>query len=183
MSSTNRNAATVWATLYPKFFLNGSIGLESLKAHNFFDNNSDYWSIGPSVSWPIFHGGTIRANIALQDAMLEEAYTAYDTALLNAVREIRDALSAYSQEYHRYQSLSSAVAAAKAAVNISQDLYKSGLRDFNNVLDAQRSLLTLEESFTVSQGNIATSLISLVNPQIADHPVSASYSAGGFGGM
>ncbi len=159
-AQTARVGAAV-ADLYPKFFLNGSIGLESLKAHNFFDNNSDYWSIGPSVSWPIFHGGTIRANIALQDAMLEEAYTAYDTALLNAVREIRDALSAYSQEYHRYQSLSSAVAAAKAAVNISQDLYKSGLRDFNNVLDAQRSLLTLEESFTVSQGNIATSLISL----------------------
>lgn len=149
------------ADLYPKFRLIGSIGLESLETEEFFKNGSVAWSFGPSVSWPIFHGGTIRANIALQDARYEESCVAYDQALLSAVREIRNALSSYSQEYHRNQALGKAVEAAQAAVNISQDLYKSGLRDFNNVLDAQRSLLSLEESFTVSQGNIATQLIQL----------------------
>lgn len=149
------------ADLYPRFRLNGSVGLESLESSDFFKNPSIYWSFGPSVSWPLFRGGTIRANIALQDARFREARAAYDEALLNAVREIRDALSAYSQEYHRFQALSKAVEAAQSAVNISQDLYKSGLRDFNNVLDAQRSLLALEESCTRSKGDIATQLISL----------------------
>ena len=50
---------------------------------------------------------------------------------------------------------------ATDAVNISQDLYKNGLADFNNVLDAQRSLLTLEESLTISRGNITLNLIAL----------------------
>ena len=51
--------------------------------------------------------------------------------------------------------------AAKDAENISQDLYKNGLADFNNVLDAQRSLLTLEEALTISRGQISQDLISL----------------------
>ncbi len=51
--------------------------------------------------------------------------------------------------------------AAKDAENISQDLYKNGLADFNNVLDAQRSLLALEEALTISRGQITQDLISL----------------------
>ena len=46
-------------------------------------------------------------------------------------------------------------------MSISQDLYKNGLRDFNNVLDAQRSRLTLEEAFVISRGNITLDLIEL----------------------
>ena len=149
------------ADLYPHFRLNGSLGLESLKASDFFKSSSLYWSVGPSVSWSIFNGASVRANIETQKALFEEACANYDAALLAAAMDIRNALSAYSQEYHRNQALAKAVEAAQAAVNISQDLYKSGLRDFNNVLDAQRSLLTLQESFTLSQGNIATELISL----------------------
>ena len=49
----------------------------------------------------------------------------------------------------------------KDAENISQDLYKNGLADFNNVLDAQRSLLVLEEALVVSRGTISTDLIAL----------------------
>lgn len=161
MAAQSARIGEATADLYPRFYLNGSIGLESLESGDFFKNHSIAWSFGPSVSWPIFRGGTIRANIALQNARYEEACANYDQTLLNAILEIRNALSAYSQEYHRNQALSKAVQAAQSAVNISQDLYKSGLRDFNNVLDAQRSLLALEESFTVSQGNIATQLISL----------------------
>ena len=54
-----------------------------------------------------------------------------------------------------------AVKAARDAVNISQDLYKNGLADFNNVLDAQRSLLTFEEALTISRGLITQDLIVL----------------------
>ena len=85
----------------------------------------------------------------------------YELALQNAFSEARSAYSAYTQEYHRYQSLQGAVKAAQDAVNISQDLYKNGLKDFNNVLDAQRSLLTLEEALTISRGKITTDLIAL----------------------
>ena len=95
------------------------------------------------------------------EAKMDEAALKYELAVQTAFEEARNAYSAYTQEHHRYQSLQGAVKAARSAVDISNDLYKNGLADFNNVLDAQRSLLTLEEALTISRGNISIDLIAL----------------------
>ena len=58
-------------------------------------------------------------------------------------------------------ALQGAVKAAEDAVAISKDLYKNGLKDFTAVIDAQRSLLSLEESLVVSRGQITGRLIAL----------------------
>ena len=147
--------------LFPKLYINGSLGLESLKAQKFLRRDSLFASIGPSISWPIFQGGNIYANYKAEEAKMEEAILQYEYSMQTAFGETRDAYSAYTQEYHRYQSLEGAVKAAKAAEAISQDLYKNGLADFNNVLDAQRSLLSLAEARTISRGNITLKLIAL----------------------
>ena len=147
--------------LFPKLYLNGSLGLESVKMSKFLQRDSLYGSIGPSLSWPIFQGGNLYANLKAEEAAMDEAAYNYEYTVQLAFGEVRSAYSAYTQEYHRYESLKGAVKAAKDAENISQDLYKNGLADFNNVLDAQRSLLTLEESLTISRGQISQDLISL----------------------
>lgn len=147
--------------LFPKFYLNGSLGLESIKASKFLDRDSVYGSIGPSVSWPIFQGGNLVANLKAEEAAMDEAALRYEFTIQTAFSEARSAYSNYTQEYHRYESLKGAVKAAKDAEAISQDLYKNGLSDFNNVLDAQRSLLALEEALTISRGQITQDLISL----------------------
>ena len=147
--------------LFPKFYLNGSLGMESIKMSKFLDRDSLYGSLGPSVSWPIFQGGNIYANLKAEESAMDEAALNYELTIQTAFSEVRSAYSAYSQEYHRYESLKGAVKAAKDAEAISQDLYKNGLSDFNNVLDAQRSLLALEEALTVSRGEITQDLIAL----------------------
>ena len=147
--------------LFPKFYLNGSLGLESIQASKYLERGSVYGSIGPSVSWPIFQGGNLVANLKAEEAAMDEAALRYELAIQTAFSEVRSAYSTYTQEYHRYESLKGAVKAAKDAEAISQDLYKNGLSDFNNVLDAQRSLLALEEALTVSRGEITQNLISL----------------------
>ncbi|MBO5940187.1 MAG: efflux transporter outer membrane subunit [Kiritimatiellae bacterium] len=147
--------------LYPKFFINGSLGLESIKMQKFLDRGSLYGSLGPTLSWPIFQGGNLVANLRMEEAAMEEVALNYEFTIQTAFQEVRSAYSAYTQEYHRYESLKNAVKAAKDAETISQDLYKNGLSDFNNVLDAQRSLLSLEEALTISRGQISQDLISL----------------------
>ena len=147
--------------LFPKFYINGSFGLDSVEANKLFRRHAFLASIGPSFSWPIFQGGNLVANMKVAEAKMDEAALKYELAVQTAFEEARNAYSSYTQEYHRYQSLQGAVKAARAAVDISNDLYKNGLADFNNVLDAQRSLLTLEESLTISRGNISIDLISL----------------------
>ncbi len=151
-------AESLW---YPKLYLNGSIGLESTHPDKLFKRNSLYGSIGPAVSWPIFQGGNIVANVKAEEAAMNEKALAYELALDEAYGEVRDAYAAYTREYHRYSSLKDAVKAAQDAVTISKDLYKNGLRDFTAVIDAQRSLLSLEEALVISRGTITTNLIAL----------------------
>ena len=109
----------------------------------------------------VIQGDNLIANVKKEESKMSELALAYELALQKAVEETRNAYSAYTQEYHRYQSLQGAVEAARAAVDISNDLYKNGLADFNNVLDAQRSLLTLEEALVISRGTISIDLIAL----------------------
>ena len=149
------------AQWYPRLFVTGTVGWQNKSSTRLFSRDAFLASLGPSVSWPIFQGGAIYANVKATEARVEECALAYELALENAYRDVRDAYAAYSQEYHRYQALKGAVKAATDAVTISKDLYKNGLKDFNNVLDAQRSRLQFEEEYVVSRGKITTNLIDL----------------------
>ncbi len=151
-------AKSLW---FPKLFINGSLGLESVKVQKFFNKGDFFGTIGPAISWPIFQGGSIYANVKAAESRMEEAVLAYEYAVQQAYREVRDSYAEYTHEYHRYQALKGAVKAAQDAVTISKDLYKNGLRDFTAVIDAQRSLLSLEEALVISRGQITISLISL----------------------
>jgi outer membrane protein TolC len=61
------------AELYPKFTLMGSIGVEALSVNRLVSTPTRSYSFGPSISWPIFKGGAIRANIEVQSALQEGA--------------------------------------------------------------------------------------------------------------
>ena len=149
------------ASLYPKLSLSGSIGLESLKTSTLVDSDSGRYSIVPGISWPIFHSGSIRSQIKVQEALQEQALAAYESAVLNAVREVRDALMSYRTELERRNALVRAVAAAKGAEDVARDLYTNGVSDFNNVLDAQRSLYSLQQQLVESEGAISANAVRL----------------------
>ena len=146
---------------YPKLYINGQVGLEATRASELFKRDSFYGSIGPSISWPLFQGGNVYADIKAEEAKMNEKALNYGLVLQRAYGEVRDAYAADSQEYHRCQGLEGAVKAAQDAVSIAKDLYKNGLRDFTAVIDAQRSLLTLQEALVISRGQITQNAIAL----------------------
>jgi NodT family efflux transporter outer membrane factor (OMF) lipoprotein len=149
------------ADLYPKFRLFGTIGLESISTGDFFKYSSRAWSFGPSVSWNIFDAGAIRQNIEVQTARQEQALIQYESAVLQALEEVENALVAYAKEQDRRDSLTKAEAAAERATLLAQDQYEVGLVDFNNVLDAQRALLILQDQLAQSEGRVTSNLVRL----------------------
>ena len=149
------------ADLYPRFRLFGTIGLESLNSGDFFQSASRYWSIGPAVTWNVFDAGAIRNNIAAQTAVGEQFRFAYEAAVLGALEEVENALTAYAEEQLRRKRLLDAVDAAQKAADLAQDQYAAGLVDFSNVLDAQRSLLSFQDALALSDGSVTSNLISL----------------------
>ncbi len=146
---------------YPKLYINGQVGLEATRASELFKRDSFYGSIGPSISWPLFQGGNVYADIKAEEAKMNEKALNYELVLQRAYGEVRDAYADDSQEYHRCQALEGAVKAAQDAVSIAKDLYKNGLGDFTAVIDAQRSLLTLQEALVISRGQITQNAIAL----------------------
>ena len=149
------------ADLFPRFSLTGAIGLQSFSASDWFTGRSRFWSIGPTISWPIFDAGRIRANIEVRNAQQEQALTQYEKTVLTALQDVETSLVNYSQEQARYHSLIEAVSANRRAVAIANELYVRGLNDFLNVLDAQRSLFSSENDLAQSEAAMASNLVSL----------------------
>ncbi len=161
LASQTAQIGVATAELYPKFTLVGSIGLEALSFGNLFLASSRTYGIGPSFTWNIFNAGRIRQNIEVQSALQEQALTSYEVAILTALEEVENALIAYADEQVRRQSLLNASEAAQRAVGLARDQYVSGLVNFQTVLDAQRSLLSLQDQLAQSEGGVTSNLIGL----------------------
>lgn len=146
---------------FPKLTLNGSVGVEALSFNALGNSGNEFYSIGPGVRWPIFHMGSIRNNVKVQKAGQEQALAAYEKAVLVAVQETRDALTAFEKEQQRMSALASAAEASRAAAEIAADRYKNGLADFSAVLEAQRAQLAYEDQLVQSRSAVTQDLISL----------------------
>lgn len=149
------------ADMWPKFSLLGSIGLESISTGSLISNSSKAFSFGPVISWPIFHAGAIRNNIRVQSAREEQYLAAYESTVLNAVAEVRNALTANTQERARNESLLAGVVAAQTAYDVASDKYKHGLTDYYNVIAAQSSLLSLQDQYATSEGQLVSNVVKL----------------------
>ena len=149
------------ADLFPRFFLTGAAGLQSLSASDFFDASSRFWSIGPSVQWPIFTAGRIRQNIQVQNARQEQALVRYEQTVLTSLEEVENALVACGKEQEHYQSLVQSEAANRRAVELADERYRSGLVDFLNVLETQRTLLVVQDSLARSELTMGQNIVRL----------------------
>ncbi len=150
------------AEMYPKFALNGSIGLEALEISNLFTSGAKTFTIGPSAQWNIFRAGTIRQNIEAQDAVQEQALVAYESAILNSLEEVENALTALANEQIREQALAKSATATSNAARIARSQYEDGgLTTFLDVLDAERSRLNAEDALATSRATIVSNLVRL----------------------
>jgi len=149
------------AEYFPRFTLLGTAGRQATQLHDLSLSLGNFFSVGPAITLPIFTGGRIRSNIALQRARLTEARLRYRSTVLVALQETEDALVNYAFEQERRDHLQDAVARSQTAVQLSRERYRSGLADFLTVLDAERQLYNSEDLLAQSQIAVTTNLIAL----------------------
>jgi len=149
------------ADLYPSFTLSGSLGLTSTSISKLFTPEALLASIAGSVQHTIFDRRKILQNIDIQDAVLEQNVTTYESSVLTAMEDVENALVAFAKEQVRREAIREASIAARQASKIANDLYAAGLKDFLNVLDTQRSLLNLENDQAQSEAAVTADLIRL----------------------
>jgi len=150
------------AEQFPKFTLTGGLGAQSVGlSSGMLDSVNQVWSIGPGVSWPIFDGGRIRANIDVQNIRQEQALYAYEQTILLALEEVENGLVSFAREQERSASLAEAVAANQRAVRLANERYTNGLEDFLSVLTAQAQVFDAEDRLLQSQSTVLLHLIGL----------------------
>ena len=145
----------------PRFFVTGQFGYASTNFQNLFDSNHMYWQVAPSMQWTIFSGTTLTGNIQSARAQLEEAINNYNNTVLTALQEVDNAMTHYRHVSAEVVATQKAFEQAKLTNDLALDLYKKGLVDFQNVLDAQRYLLQYEDDLVVAKSSVSLALVQL----------------------
>jgi outer membrane protein, multidrug efflux system len=161
LASATARVGVATADLFPKFFLTGLVGQSSVSGSDFFQASSRYWSVGPTINWPVFTAGRLRAQVEVQNAREDQAAIRYERTVLSALRDVEDALIAYSKEQATRDSLIQAVKANRQASDIANELYSRGLVDFLNVLVTQRAEYTTEDALAQSAQRVSSNLVAL----------------------
>jgi NodT family efflux transporter outer membrane factor (OMF) lipoprotein len=149
------------ADLYPTFSLSGFVQAVATTFTGQFEEGSLGWSIIPGFRWDLFKGGKIRNNIRAEEARTQQALYGYRQTILLAFEEVETAMVAYDRERVRRARLEEAASASERAVELVRTQYVSGLTNFQNLLDTQRSLFQQQDRLAASEGQVIINLIAL----------------------
>ena len=127
------------ADLFPRFSLAALVGLQSDSLADLVDSGSRFWSLGPSLSLPLFNREKLQAAVDITKAEQEEALAGYEQTVLAALIEVENSLVQFAREQEIRSSLVLAVTAGQQAVTFNEGLYKAGLADLIDVLIGQRT--------------------------------------------
>jgi NodT family efflux transporter outer membrane factor (OMF) lipoprotein len=161
LASQTANIGVAVAQLYPRVSLTGAFGLDSLGSADLFKWDSRAWSLGPTIRWPIFAGGRLRAQVEVEEARQVQALAAFEQSVLAALEDVENSLVGYLREGDRRRLLEAAVTADRKAVELADDLYRKGLTSFIDVLDAQRALYLAQAELARSQAQVTLQLVAL----------------------
>ena len=149
------------AVLFPHFSLSGLLSYQAGTFANLGTTGGRRWSFSPGIDFPLFDAGKIRAQIAVQNELEEQALQEYHKTVLNALNEVEGALVDYTREQERRAALLRAVKENEHALSVATELYKSGVSEFINVLSAERALYASQDALVKSDGAVATNVVAL----------------------
>ncbi|MPW44058.1 multidrug efflux RND transporter AdeIJK outer membrane channel subunit AdeK [Acinetobacter guerrae] len=155
LSAAGANIGAAKAALFPTISLTGSAGYASAELSDLFKSGSGAWSIGPSISLPIFDWGTRRANIKISETDQKIALSGYEKSIQSAFREVNDALATRANIGDRISAQRRLVEATNTTYNLSNARFRAGIDNYLTVLDAQRSSYSAEQGLLLlEQANL-----------------------------
>lgn len=161
LAAANARIGVATAGYFPRFSLTGSFGLQSQKIEDLPAGDSRFWAIGPTVRWPILDFGAVRSAVAVQDARTQAAEATYEGTVLRALSDVEVALVQLSRERRRGVELRRAAEAADHSANIAQELYRNGLLEYTDLLDAQRTQSAARDSEARSRASVGSNAVAL----------------------
>ncbi len=149
------------AEFYPHIAINGYLGYGSQKLSDLFRSESFIGAVGPSFQWNILNYGRLLNNVRAQQARFYQRVLEYQQTVLEAAREVEDAIVAFLKEQQRLRRLQESAAQAQRAVQIATIQYRRGTVNFQPVVYMQQILAGRQDQLVQSQGAVALRLVAV----------------------
>ena len=161
LKAINENVSVSIAQLYPDFTLTGSYGFRSQNFDDIFNDDFNIYSLVANATQSIWKGGQLRANVRGAKAKYQEAVYNYCDTVLNALKEVEDALVTEDKLQKKYEYLQVQFAQAKKAEELSLNRYSLGLEKLLTYLESERRRINAENNLVHVKGNLWTNRVNL----------------------
>jgi NodT family efflux transporter outer membrane factor (OMF) lipoprotein len=149
------------ANFYPHISITGTFGYSAEIFKNLFTPTALNSTIGPSFQWNILNYGRILNNVRLQEATFQELVAAYQNSVLTAAQDVENGLVTFLKAQERTKFQAESVAKAEKAVKLALVQYKGGIIDLTRVTQLETTLVQLEDTLALAQGEIGLGLIQV----------------------
>ena len=162
VAAANASIGVATAAFFPTVMINGAAGYQSIDTSTLFNWPSRVWSIGPSLTLPLFTGGRNRAQLAIARANYDAAVANYRQTVLSAFQDVEDQLAAQRLLEQELEKETVALNSARRTVDISMTKYKGGIITYLEVAIAQGTALSHEQTVVQLTGQRLGATVSLI---------------------
>ncbi|MGR8919675.1 MAG: efflux transporter outer membrane subunit [Gammaproteobacteria bacterium] len=182
LAAASARIGVATADLFPTVVFGANVGVGAAPLSGLTAAGAPFFSAGPALRWNLFDRRAIQARIRQADSTAAANLARYEATVTRALEETDTAINGWRNERRRRERLNQAVAASRTAAELARLRYREGVEDFLAVLDAQRSVLVLEDQRVQSAIGVAQRLIDIHLAlgggwQAFDPPAHAPYDA------
>lgn len=161
LAAATADVGVATAELFPRVSLIGSAGQQAQNGGDLFTGTSNQFSVGPSLHWPIFAGGTLRANIRAANARADVAATTYENAVLSAISDSETAINRFAAAQRTQQDREVARQQSEESVTLARERYRAGEDDLIVLLQAQSAYTAAEQQSIAARASTLSAQASL----------------------
>lgn len=140
LKSANADIGAARANFFPALSLTASAGVGSSSLSNLFSHGANVWSFAPSLTLPLFTGGSNTAQLRYAEAEKKGLIAAYEKSIQSAFRDVANALARRATLSEQLDAQQQYVAASQRSYDLARRSYETGAGDYLTVLTDQRSL-------------------------------------------
>ncbi|WP_019365600.1 efflux transporter outer membrane subunit [Pseudomonas luteola] len=161
LAAATANVGVATADLFPRVSLSGFLGFTAGRGSEIGSSAARAWGLGPTLSWPAFDLGSVRARLRGAKADAEGALANYEQQVLLALEESANAFSDYGKRQERLVALIRQSEASRAAAEQAAIRYREGGSDFLVLLDAERERLAAEDAQAQAEVELYQGIVAI----------------------
>jgi NodT family efflux transporter outer membrane factor (OMF) lipoprotein len=162
VAEANAQIGVARAAYYPTVTLSGAAGFQSTSVKELFSGPGLVWSVGATLAQTLFDGGLRKAVTEQARAVYQGTVANYRQTVLAAFQQVEDNLSNLRILSQELQQQNAAIEASGSYLKLANARYQSGLDSYLNVITAEITLLTSQQTALNLQMEQLTASVQLI---------------------